>query len=98
MLARPGNGNVACRIFEGLLVALALDRLSPSRKLPASRYCQRRLQTETSSHEWLWITTLDSQSFSAVPVRRFGHDRRVRHDKQGCLTLENLSLAAGTAS
>jgi hypothetical protein len=40
-----------------------------------NHYRQRRLQTETSSHEWLWITTLDSQSFSAVQVRRLGHDR-----------------------
>lgn len=38
-------------------------------------YRQRQLRPETSSHEWLWITTLDAQSFPAQQVRRLGHDR-----------------------
>jgi hypothetical protein len=40
-----------------------------------NHYRQRQLQPETSSHEWLWITTLESQAFPATQVRRLGHDR-----------------------
>ncbi len=40
-----------------------------------NHYRQRQLQPETTSHEWLWITTLEQQTFSAHQVRRLGHDR-----------------------
>ena len=40
-----------------------------------NHYRQRQLQPETTSHEWLWITTLDAGSFPAYQVRRLGHDR-----------------------
>jgi hypothetical protein len=43
--------------------------------LTENHYRQRRLQPETTSHEWLWITTLDSTVFSAKQVRQLGHDR-----------------------
>lgn len=38
-------------------------------------YRQGRLQTETTAHEWTWVTTLDSKTFSAPVVRRLGHGR-----------------------
>jgi len=34
-----------------------------------------RLQPETTDHEWIWITTLDSHAFPAPVVRILGHDR-----------------------
>ena len=40
-----------------------------------NHYRQGQLQPETTSHEWLWITTLDAQAFSPQLVRRLGHDR-----------------------
>jgi len=40
-----------------------------------THYRQGQRQTEQSSHEWLWITTLDPRTFSAIQVRRLGHDR-----------------------
>jgi len=43
--------------------------------LTENHYRQRRLQPETTSHEWLWITTLDPTVFSARQVRQLGHDR-----------------------
>jgi len=43
--------------------------------LTENHYRQRRLQPETTSHEWLWITTLDPAVFSARQVRQLGHDR-----------------------
>jgi hypothetical protein len=40
-----------------------------------NHYRQGQPKAESSSHEWLWITTLDSQTFPAVQIRRLGHDR-----------------------
>jgi hypothetical protein len=40
-----------------------------------NHYRQGQIQAESSSHEWLWITTLDPQAFPATQVRRLGHDR-----------------------
>lgn len=40
-----------------------------------NHYRKGELQPETTSHEWLWITTLDPQSFPAPVVRNLGHDR-----------------------
>lgn len=44
-------------------------------KLIQNHYRRGKLQSETTEHEWLWITTLDSQAFPATLVRRLGHDR-----------------------
>jgi hypothetical protein len=43
--------------------------------LTENHYRQRRLQPETTSHEWLWITTLDPTVFPPKQVRQLGHDR-----------------------
>ena len=43
--------------------------------LSQNHYCQGQLKTEETSHEWLWITTLDPKAFPAAEVRRLGHDR-----------------------
>ena len=40
-----------------------------------NHYRQRQKQAEQTSHEWLWLTTLDPKAFSAVQVRCLGHDR-----------------------
>lgn len=40
-----------------------------------NHYRQRQLQPETTSQEWLWMTTLDPRAFAASQVRRLGHDR-----------------------
>jgi hypothetical protein len=44
-------------------------------KLTQNHYRRGKLQPEITEHEWLWFTTLDSQAFPAVLVRRLGHDR-----------------------
>jgi hypothetical protein len=44
-------------------------------KLTQNHYRRGKLQPETTEHEWLWITTLDTQTFPATLVRRLGHDR-----------------------
>ena len=43
--------------------------------LTQHHYRQRQLQSETTAHEWLWVTTLDAPAFPAPLVRRLGHDR-----------------------
>jgi len=43
--------------------------------LTENHYRKGRLQAEQTSHEWLWITTLDPKTFSCTQVRQLGHDR-----------------------
>ncbi|MBI1749919.1 MAG: transposase [Acidobacteria bacterium] len=43
--------------------------------LTQNHYRRRQLEPDTTAHEWLWITTLDSQTFPPELVRRLGHDR-----------------------
>ncbi|MBV9743580.1 MAG: hypothetical protein JO099_07440 [Acidobacteriia bacterium] len=43
--------------------------------LTENHYRKGQLQAEQTSHEWLWITTLDPKTFSCTQVRRLGHDR-----------------------
>lgn len=43
--------------------------------LVQNHYRERQLVPETTEHEWVWMTTLDSAVFSAPQVRRLGHDR-----------------------
>jgi Transposase DDE domain len=43
--------------------------------LTQNHYRRGELTPETTQHEWLWITTLDSEAFPATLVRRLGHDR-----------------------
>ena len=41
----------------------------------ANHYRKGKVEAEDTSHEWLWITTLDPRAFPANLVRRLGHDR-----------------------
>ena len=43
--------------------------------LTQNHYRQRQLQPETTAHEWLWVTTLDSRAFPTPLIRRLGHER-----------------------
>jgi hypothetical protein len=43
--------------------------------LTENHYRKGQLQAEQTSHEWLWITTLDPKTVTAAQVRRLGHDR-----------------------
>jgi Transposase DDE domain len=40
-----------------------------------NHYRRGQIEPETTDHEWLWITTLDSQAFPPELVRQLGHDR-----------------------
>jgi hypothetical protein len=44
-------------------------------KVTQQHYRRGKLQSETTEHQWLWITNLDRQAFPGPVVRRLGHDR-----------------------
>src|ERR1700752_1906826 len=43
--------------------------------LERNRYRQGERGAHSTDHEWLWVTTLDQQSFSATVIRQLGHSR-----------------------
>jgi len=54
--------------------------------LERNRYRERKPTPHSTDHEWLWITTLPAQIFSATVVRRLGHDRW-KHESNGWMDL-----------
>lgn len=44
-------------------------------KLTQNHYRRGKIQAETTEHEWMWITTLDTQAFPPKIVRGLGHER-----------------------
>jgi hypothetical protein len=44
-------------------------------KLTQNHYRRGKIQAETTEHEWMWITTLDTQAFPPQIVRGLGHER-----------------------
>jgi hypothetical protein len=44
-------------------------------RVTENHYREGQLQPETTSHEWLWATTLEPQIFPTKVVRGIGHDR-----------------------
>ena len=43
--------------------------------LERNRFREGERQIHSTDHEWLWITTLPQNVFSATTIRRLGHDR-----------------------
>jgi len=60
---------------------LSVDHPQPVRvvrseeKLTQKHYRRGKLVTETTEHEWLWVTTLHTGAFPARLVRQLGHGR-----------------------
>jgi hypothetical protein len=44
-------------------------------KLTQNHYRRGKVQAETTEHEWMWITSLDTQAFPPKVVRDLGHER-----------------------
>jgi hypothetical protein len=58
-------------------------------------YRQGRRSSETRSEQWVWMTTLDSRTFSIRQVRQLGHDRwKQENNGWGDLT-KNWALKHG---
>ena len=64
-------------------------------KLTQNHYRRGQLQPETTEHEWMWITTLETQSFPPEVVRRLGHDRWKQENNGWNDLTQNWSLKHG---
>jgi hypothetical protein len=78
---RHGGKSYQCRIWDTEGLPFSADYPEPVRvvrseeSLTQNHYRRGELTSETTEHEWLWITTLDRQAFPAPMVRGLGHDR-----------------------
>ena len=64
-------------------------------KLTQNHYRRRRIQAETTEHEWMWITTLEPQAFPPKVVRALGHDRWKQENNGWNDLTQNWSLKHG---
>jgi hypothetical protein len=78
--SQPGKTS-AVRLWEESGLPFSQDYPKPVRvirsleEVTQTHYRGSERQAETTSHEWVWVTTLSAPTFSAPLVRRLGHDR-----------------------
>ncbi len=71
----------AVRLWEESGLPFTQDHPQPLRvirtleEVTEAHYRGAQKQTETTSHEWVWMTTLPTPAFLAPVVRGLGHDR-----------------------
>jgi len=63
--------------------------------LTQNHYRRGKIQEETTEHEWMWITTLETQAFPPKVVRRLGHDRWKQENNGWNDLTQNWSLKHG---
>jgi len=97
-----GGKNYQAQIWDtpGLPLAAAADSpllrvVRSEEKLTQNHYRHRKLQPETTEHEWMWITTLEAQAFPAKIIRRLGHDRWKQENNGWHDLTQNWSLKHG---
>ncbi len=64
-------------------------------KLTQNHYRCGQIQADTTEHEWMWITTLETQAFAAKTVRGLGHDRWKQENNGWNDLTQNWSLKHG---
>ena len=64
-------------------------------KLTQNHYRRGQIQAETTEHEWMWITTLDTQAFPSKVVRELGHARWKQENNGWNDLTRNWSLKHG---
>jgi hypothetical protein len=64
-------------------------------KLTENHYRPGQLQPETTEHEWMWFTTLETQTFAPRVVRDLGHDRWKQENNGWNDLTQNWSLKHG---
>jgi hypothetical protein len=64
-------------------------------KLTQNHYRRRKLQAETTQHEWMWTTTLPAQGFPSKVVRELGHERWKQENNGWNDLTQNWSLKHG---
>jgi hypothetical protein len=78
---QPGGTSTEVRLWETDGLPFTRDHPQPVRVLRAEEkvaephFRQGQRTTETTSHEWIWVTTLEAPAFSAKTVWRLGHTR-----------------------
>jgi hypothetical protein len=78
---RHGGKSYQCQIWDTEGLPFSVDYPEPVRvvrseeSLTQNHYRRSKLTPETTEHEWLWITTLDSKAFPPTLVRGLGHNR-----------------------
>src|SRR5665213_3370513 len=78
---RRGGKSYEVQLWDTNGLPFSIDYPEPVRvvraeeSLTQNHYRRDQLTPETTEHEWLWIATLDPQSFSTTMVRGLGHDR-----------------------
>ena len=88
---QPGKTSVI-RLWEESGLPFTRDRPQPVRvirtqeEVTETHYRGEQKQTETTSHPWVWMTTLPTPAFPASVVRRLGHDRW-KHENNGWMDL-----------
>ena len=64
-------------------------------KLTQNHYRRGQLQSETTEHEWMWLTTLEPQAFPPRLVRGLGHERWKQENNGWNDLTQNWSLKHG---
>jgi hypothetical protein len=64
-------------------------------KLTQNHYRRGQIQAETTEHEGMWITTLDTQAFPPKVVRELGHERWKQENNGWNDLTQNWSLKHG---
>jgi hypothetical protein len=88
---RRDHKTYQCQIWDTEALPLAdgahcLRVVRSEEVLQRNRYRQGEVESYLTNHEWLWMTTLPAAVFSAIVVRRLGHDRW-RNENNGWMDL-----------
>jgi hypothetical protein len=81
-----GGKTYQCDIWDTPSLPLSADHSQALRvvrseeKLTQNHYRSGQLQPETTDHEWMWMTTLETQAFAPLVVRGLGHSRWKPHE------------------
>jgi len=79
--ARHGHKTYRVQLWDTQGLPFTIDHPQPVRVvrseevLERNRYREGKPIPHSTEHEWLWITTLPQQAFSATTIRQLGHSR-----------------------
>lgn len=98
---KRNGGDYEVQIWEARDLSFTKDYPQPVRvilskeNVTQNHYRGKQLVAETTAHQWLWISTLDGNVFSATQVRALGHDRwKIENNGWNDLT-QNWALKHG---
>ncbi len=98
---KQGNHLVEVQLWQAEDLPFTKDHPQPVRVVRSEErrtewhYRQGRRSLETRSEQWVWMTTLDSRTFSIRQVRQLGHDRWKQENNGWCDLTQNWALKHG---